>query len=334
MDTPPDPSLRNTTPTSSSSIHPALVQTEPYVNATHIELFYYIIENGEWSFGDDYLKESRPHVVKYAFTYPFLLNELLAISALHLSARRPAQKSFYREEAARLQSQALRMFNETLRDLNHQNIIPAFLFSALQGIVTFFETFHNPTYEVNDWITFFENIIQSITLLQGVRAIVEPWWQFLITSDIKDICEEPAPPDEEWSDEAVEQLEAVRVRISQSTGLDQTQAVVCDKAIHEMIFVYKSVFGPGSKWLPHDQVYGKYATRWLILVPPAYTELLVQRKPEALLILGYFAVILHKLRDCWNVGDAGQKLIQVVEAHLEVPWDDKLSWLKSYVEGN
>ena len=94
------------------------------------------------------------------------------------------------------------------------------------------------------------------------------------------------------------------------------------------------MFGPGSKWWPHDQVYGKYATRWLILVPPAYTELLVQRTPEALVILGHFAVVLHKLRDCWNVGDAGQKLILVVEAHLEETWRETLSWPKSFVESN
>jgi hypothetical protein len=81
-------------------------------------------------------------VLKHAITYPFLLNELLAASALNLSTRRPAQQPLNREEAIRLQSQALRLFNETIRDPNFQNIIAPFLFSALQGIATFFETFH------------------------------------------------------------------------------------------------------------------------------------------------------------------------------------------------
>jgi hypothetical protein len=49
-------------------------------------------------------------------------------------------------------------------------------------------------------------------------------------------------------------------------------------------------------------------------------------------ILGYFAVLLHRLRDCWNVGDAAERLLFVVEAHLEEPWLGALSWPKSFVE--
>jgi hypothetical protein len=37
----------------------------------------------------------------------------------------------------------MRLFNETIRDLNAQTIISAFLFSGLLGIATFFETFHD-----------------------------------------------------------------------------------------------------------------------------------------------------------------------------------------------
>jgi hypothetical protein len=308
------------------------VQVEPYVNATHLELFYYIIEGHEWAFshGDE---GTRTHVLNHAFAYPFLLNELLAVSALHLSTRRPAQQSLYREEATRLQSQALRMFNETTRDLNQQNIIPVFLFSILQGIATFFETFHDPTYDASDW-TFFEKIIQSVKLLQGVRNIVDGWWDFLVTSDIKDILKEAVAPDLEWNDEVIDRFEAFRVQILESPGLDQTQATVCDKAIEELVRIYKSAFGKGSECSTHDQTAAKHATRWLIIIPPAYTELLVQRKPEALLILAHFAVILHKLRAGWTVGDAGQQLILAVEAHLEAPWHEALSWPKSFIEGD
>ena len=331
--TPSDTTSRSSTPTSSSSIHPALAQIEPYVNATHVELFYCIIESGEWAFGYDDETGTRPQVLKHAFTYPFLLNEVLAISALHLSTRRPVQQSFYREEATRLQSHAMRLFNETIRDLNPQNIIPVFLFSGLLGIATFFETFHDPGYDTSDW-TFFEKIVQSVRLLQGVRTIVDGWWPFLLTSDIKDILEKSASPNLEWSDEVIDRFEAFRVRILKSPGLDQTQATVCDKAIEELVEVYKSAFRNKSEYPLHDQAAAKYATRWLIVVPPAYTELLVQRKPEALVILGHFAVLLHKLRSCWTVGDAGQQLLLVVEAHLEESWHAKLSWPKSVIEGD
>lgn len=84
--TPPDTMSRISTPTSSSSIHPALVQIEPYVNTTHLELFYLIIGDGESIFGDDHHKGARPHVLKHAsHTHSFWMSVLLSqhyISAL------------------------------------------------------------------------------------------------------------------------------------------------------------------------------------------------------------------------------------------------------------
>ena len=309
------------------------MQVVPYVNATHVELFYYAIEESEWAFGYDMKKETRPYLLKHAFTYPFLLNELLAVSALHLSTCRPAQQSFYREEAARLQSEALRLFNETVCDLNAQNIVPAFLFSGLLGIATFFETFHDPAYKESDW-AFFEKIVQSVRLLRGVRTIVEGWWDFLLTSEIKHILDEAVRPNLDWSNEVVDRFEAFRVHILQSPGLDETRAAVYDEAIKMLVWVYKSAFSKASESSFHDQAAAKHATRWMILVPPGYIELLVQRKPEALVILGHFAVILHKLRTCWTVGDAARQLLLIVEAHLEEPWHTTLSWPKSFIEGD
>ncbi|PMD34459.1 hypothetical protein L207DRAFT_638940, partial [Hyaloscypha variabilis F] len=323
------PVLKINTPSPSSScIDPALVPPHPYVNATHMELFYFIIDGADWASGGDHLRAARPHIVKYAFDYPFLLNQLLAISALHLSTRRPGQSSFYRKEATRLQTQGLRSFNETLQVLNHENIIPAFLFSAFQGIATFFETFHDPAFEARDWTTFLENIVQSFRLLQGVRGIVYPWWQFLLTSEIKDILDdvgEDAILCKDFSDEVVEQFESMRVHISQSPELDENQASACDKAMEELIFVYKSAFFKGEPAVG-DQSAAKHATRWFLLAPAAYTELLVQQKPEALVILGQSAVVLHRLRACWNVGDAAHRLLLVVDAHLEDSWRATLSW--------
>jgi hypothetical protein len=314
-------------------MHPGLVQVEPYVNVTHAELFYWLMEGGEWAFEGNKRKGSRPHVLKHAFTHPFLLIELLAISALHLSTRRPTQQAFYREEATHLQSHALRLFNETMQDLNISNIIPVFLFSALQGIATFYETFHDSTYETSNG-ALFEKIVQSIRLLQGVRSIVGSWWHFLCTSDIKDILDPEPTPNLEWSDEVVSRFEELRVHVLESPGLDQTQAAVCDNVIEELILVYKSAFGSRSECPLTDQAAAKHATQWLILVPPAYTELLVHRKPEALVILGHFAVVLYKLRACWTVGDSGQQLLSVVEAHLEESWHAALSWPTSFIRGD
>jgi hypothetical protein len=271
-------------------------------------------------------------VLKYAFAHPFLLHQLLAVSALHFSTLRPAQESFYRDEATRLQSQALGLFNGSIQDLNSQTIIPAFLFSSLLGLATFFVTFHEPPSEAVDWV-YFETVVQSIRLLQGVRAILHGWWPFLIASDIKDVIEEASHRNLEWNDDATKHLEAFRAHVIQSPGLTEHEASVCDEATKLLVWAYKFAFPSGldPSSPSRDEAAARHATAWLVVVPAAYTDLLVQRRPEALLILGHFAVILHRLRASWNVGGAGQHLLSVVEYHLEESWHTALSWPRLYI---
>lgn len=197
--TPPENKSTNSTPSSNTSSLPTFVQTGQYVNAMHIELFFCAVEGGEWAFSYNPTEETRSRTLKFAFGHPFLLYEFLAVSALCLSTQRPAQQSLYRDESTRLQSHALRMFNETVRDVNTQNIIPSFLFSGLLGLATLFETFHDPTLEANDW-AFFEKVLQSIRLLQGVRTFIDGWWEFLLKSEIKHVLDDGVSPDLDWSD--------------------------------------------------------------------------------------------------------------------------------------
>jgi hypothetical protein len=299
-----------------------------------MELFYSILETGEWACIDHDLRRTKRYILKYVFTFPFLLHEVLAVSALHLSTCRPAQKSMYREEATQLQSHARRLFNETVRDLNPQNIVPAFLFTAVLGIATFFETFHENEVKDNEMGVLFERIVQSIRLLQGVRAIVQSdgWWAFLNSSDIKDILVEDSAGDVDWIDEVVERFKQFHVHVLEWEGLDEEQKMVCDEAVGHLITVYRSAFKDKDRCGTLHRDVSKYAIRWWVLVPPAYTELLIQRKPEALVILGHFAVILHVFRGCWIVGDAGYKLLMLVEAELTQPWHAMLLWPRSFVE--
>jgi hypothetical protein len=215
------------------------------------------MEGGEWTFIDDNSKRARPDVLKHVFAYPFLLHEVLAVSALRLSSSRPALASFYRSEATRLQSHALELFNETLQGLGEQNVVAAFLFSALLGMATFFETFHDvgsTSDDTSDW-AFFEKIVQSLRLLQGVLAFVHPWKPVLMTSEIGHYLSEDPPVDPEWRDEIINHFDAFRAQISQSRTLDQAQASVCDEAMRELLDVYRIAFtGNYAVWVEAKDV--------------------------------------------------------------------------------
>ncbi|KAK1701145.1 Upc2 protein [Colletotrichum godetiae] len=71
---------------------------------------------------------------------------------------------------------------------------------------------------------------------------------------------------------------------------------------------------------------------WSIRVPTEYVSLLDQRRPEALVVLAYWGVLLHKARECWAFGGAGRTLVRSIAAHLGSYWGELLAWPREMTE--
>ena len=67
---------------------------------------------------------------------------------------------------------------------------------------------------------------------------------------------------------------------------------------------------------------------WLISIPPAYVESLNQRRPESLVVLAYYCVLLHRGAEYWFVSDLGKRLIELIDEHLGPFWGEWLAWPK------
>ena len=61
--------------------------------------------------------------------------------------------------------------------------------------------------------------------------------------------------------------------------------------------------------------------------------MLDEQRPEALIILSYFAVILHRRRKCWIINDSGQILIDMISSRLGRRWAERLAWPRSQILG-
>ncbi|KAJ4526111.1 hypothetical protein HRR81_003511 [Exophiala dermatitidis] len=68
---------------------------------------------------------------------------------------------------------------------------------------------------------------------------------------------------------------------------------------------------------------------WPVLVSSEYLALLRQRQPQALVILAHYAVLLHRGRRFWLLGDGGQFLIESICATLGPKWQKWLEFPKS-----
>lgn len=63
----------------------------------------------------------------------------------------------------------------------------------------------------------------------------------------------------------------------------------------------------------------------MMLLTPEFANLLSAMRPEALVVLAYYAEMLHYARDLWQVRDAGAFIFGLIANHLDESWS---TWLE------
>jgi hypothetical protein len=104
-------------------------------------------------------------------------------------------------------------------------------------------------------------------------------------------------------------------------GPESEQA--CREAVGNLHLVYQSEWSIGE--IVPEKAYGLIWT-WPILLSSVFTNLLMKRSPEALIILCHYAVLLHRRRHIWLVRNAGQMLISEITRFLGTYWLHWLDW--------
>ncbi|KAL3424031.1 hypothetical protein PVAG01_03312 [Phlyctema vagabunda] len=258
-------------------------------------------------------------VLRYSFSYPYLMYQLLALSAFHLSIKHPTRSNFYLTESGSLQAQALSIFNSSAPFFNAEDLIPAFLFSGGLGLHVFCDIFSAPSQDLN---TFLDRLVQAIRLLRGVRALIGDSWEMIKNSDIKCLLHEDDEPDMGRGDEIIGAFEELRTDFSRSRTLPASDLKIYCEAIDRLIWAYRSRPPDFTADGPPN---ARMVTIWPITLSAEYTELLYARKPEALVVMAYFSILLHSRRVFWAVGDAGRSLLRAVDKYLGEEW---AQWLK------
>ncbi|KAL2128911.1 hypothetical protein VTI74DRAFT_8489 [Chaetomium olivicolor] len=257
--------------------------------------------------------------VREAFGRPYLMNELLALSAAHKSTLAGnEQVTSYRTEATRLQTRALARLDVTAQaDISDDNCLALFLFSTFLG--------------QQHLAAILDRFSHSLGLHRGIRAIAGRSWPRLsaqLQSSAKlgpehgrtgtGILDSSGG---QRGTECTALLELLRTK-SQLAG---AAAQACRDAVDALQQMFDSA-RPATTSTANVNRRFTVAQEWPVRVVASYVDLLDQRRPEALVILAYYGVLLHQPRDYWAVGDAGSYLVRSITRHLGTYWADWLRW--------
>ncbi|KAI9369851.1 hypothetical protein BJX61DRAFT_545193 [Aspergillus egyptiacus] len=314
------PTASNASPSSSvppSATPPSIVYDQP-VNMLHAELFHNLYTATHKIMGSEESITWLSQAIGQAIAAPYLANEMLAFSALHLSIIRPHKRDFYHYHAAQLQTQALAIFKETNPVVTQETSIPLFLFSSIIGIHMFCETVL--VNRESDFTQFLPQFAHYIRLHHGVRTIINESWSMLRYNPIfqpmleKGMAlyglEGPLGP-------GCQKLLQLITAANLGTELTETYRH-CIKSLQACIHA------TNDRNAELGRING--VMTWPILVELDYSELLKERRPEALVILAHFAVLLHRFRDSWLFGDSGRFVIEQVTRYLGEEWEEWLAW--------
>lgn len=245
---------------------------------------------------------------------------------MHLSLTHPdvSRRPIYHDEASRLQAEGLMSFNETIKEITDENVIAAFLYSALLGLQAFSSVFAT---EAEDLDTFLDRLVHSMRLLHGVNAILAGKWEMVRKSEIGPLLDVEDRSNSSV-DEVVYGFQTLRDDILISSCIDKTRAQICSEAVEKLAWVYNSRLGSVSS---DGDANPRMVTTWPIIVSAEFTDLLVERSPEALVVLAHFAVLLHRCRKLWVVRNAGRILLDALEVYLPEEWSCWLVWPRTMI---
>jgi hypothetical protein len=292
------------------------------LNMLHLELLHNMV-NVNKSFHRDspQFRQAFDTSINLALRTPFLMHELLAVSALQLSTSRPSQKEVYTEEAANLQVQALTIFNNLPTEYNITNPVPVFLFSSLLGIHVLFDTL---LFRPEDFGLFIDRFVGYLRLHRGVITMSSGSFSMLQNSEFA-----PLLGGNRWQDNQPppSRNECAQLKtLMKSADLGPTSIKACLDAIERL----QQLFNRYHLQLAtqDSDIEGEDSSElifaWPITISAEFTQLLLQRKPEALAVLAHYAVLLCWKKDNWVVRDGGAWLIGCIARYLGASWE---KWL-------
>ncbi|KAK3692818.1 hypothetical protein B0T22DRAFT_495841 [Podospora appendiculata] len=326
-DVSPSPGISGASPSGTPAPAPApgfgVVEVPPFppieeeshvIDMVHMELLYHYLTDTFASYTPmaGLVKEIT---MRLALQEPYLMHQVLALSARHLSVLRPDREDFYHNQAIYLQTRALTLFNSIDPDsFNHPptNRVPVFLFSTLLGFHALCDMM---SYRECGFPSTLARFIGYLRLDRGVYSVMEGHWDLLLESELRPIIE----IGQEWYDKTGTGPECNTVMEHiEAANLDVETLEATRRAINLLQWVFD------VRPIPTARVHLLLA--WTTMIQKPFVTMLENGRPEALAVLAHYFVALDMCREVWMLGNAGRFLLRQTVEYLGPVWETWVEW--------
>ncbi|OOF93841.1 hypothetical protein ASPCADRAFT_150346 [Aspergillus carbonarius ITEM 5010] len=272
-------------------------------------------------------------IPRIAVAHPFLLDSLLALSALHLAYLETHDNHSWLEVALKYQNRACSAFSRVLAEMSPENCGPAFICSIFimlcataypcvsQDRQTFEPLSH--VLEIRQLIAGCAFLFEQLNGME-YRGDLQGWLKY--KDDEVDQDGNPYSVQEsqlKLRSAIMESMQRVQVKYTSLGGPHQATYQGTWGILHEAI----------KRW-PFGGPNGGVIA-WPINISEDYIALLQSGDWVARVLFLHYGVGLHLLSDKWFVRDWGRRLIEtVLQAQEDVPsiWAETITWTREAVE--
>ncbi|KAI3401436.1 hypothetical protein diail_10870 [Diaporthe ilicicola] len=263
------------------------------------------------------------------------MNALLGVAALHLSHIRPTQREYYHDQAVQLQTHALSIFNQQPPQVTSDNCLSLIIFSHLTSLQMLYETTRN----CNDIDTFepLSHFLEYIKVYRGVVSIAREAWAALLQSNLAHVftagtslANYKSVGGNQMQTIGGSQMTELRSVILISQTLDREQKWLCVEAVDRLQSILSSMEQDPDKKSENGEAYSFHSLSlvhaWPCLAHEEVLHLLCNKAPEALLMLAYYGVLMHRNRHFWTYTDVGHILVRTIARYLGPDWQHFMAW--------
>lgn len=262
-------------------------------------------------------------IPRLALSHEFLMQGLLSISALHLSTLQPARHIELIRQATMAEHKALPSYRQFVSDNKPDKIHAVFAFAGF--LVPYLLS-------VSGWLDTPVGRIPShddplphwFYVLRGLVSMCAQSWFELANGPFSPLLVRTIAPvdcNRNPDDVHLVNIYGLLEQNTRPTSEDVKTLLLCRAALDELRRVAALPYSPCKTLDTTAVVY-----IWPGSISEQFVLLLHQHRPEALVILAHYCVMLKRVNSCWYLKGVGSSMLIAIENALENEWRPWISW--------